>query len=104
MLPSLVTEDNVREALKQVFDPELGVSILDLGLVYGVAIDGSQVKVTMTMTTAGCPLQTSLAEAVESAVKLLVPGVDTVNVEVVWDPPWTPERMTPEGQRQLGWF
>lgn len=99
----LITEARVLEALQQVYDPELGVNVVDLGLVYGLAIEGSRVRVTMTLTTPGCPLHGSLAEAVEAVVQSAVPGVEAVDVDVVWDPPWTPERMSEAGRSALGW-
>lgn len=98
-----ITQENVMEALRQVYDPELGVNVVDLGLVYGVDIEGSHVRVRMTLTTPGCPLHASLGAAVESAIQLSVPGVESVEVELVWDPPWSPERMTAAGRRELGW-
>lgn len=71
----LLTERNVREALKEVFDPELGVNVVDLGLVYGIAVDDGHVRVAMTLTTPGCPLHDSLSKAVEAAVQSLIPSI-----------------------------
>ncbi|MBX5491398.1 MAG: metal-sulfur cluster assembly factor [Chloroflexi bacterium] len=99
----LVTEERVRQALHQVLDPELGVNVVDLGLIYGIDIEGAAVTVTMTLTTPGCPLHDSLAGAVEEAVRLFVPGVEAVRVDLVWEPPWTPERISPAGRAELGW-
>ncbi len=103
MAASLVTEDWILEALRQVFDPELGVNVVDLGLVYGVAVDDGRVAITMTLTTPGCPLQASLSLAVEEAVRAGVPGVRDVTVNLVWEPPWSSERLTDAGRRALGW-
>ncbi len=103
MAQLLVTESNVLEALKEVYDPELGVNVVDLGLVYGVSAERGQVRVTMTLTTPGCPLHASLAEAVESAIEFMVPGVESVAVDLVWEPPWTPDRITEAGREALGW-
>lgn len=103
MAVSLVPEDWILEALRQVVDPELGINVVDLGLVYGVAIDGGEVNISMTLTTPGCPLHASLSQAVEEAVRLGVPGVEAVQVNLVWDPPWSPERMTEAGRKALGW-
>lgn len=103
MQSSLVTEANVRHALEQVYDPELGVNVVDLGLIYTIAIDGDAVDITMTMTTVGCPLHDSLTEGARRAVSVMVPGVASVNVNVVWEPAWTPERMSPDARRSLGW-
>lgn len=99
----LLTEENVREALKQVIDPELGVNVVDLGLVYGIAIVDGQAEITMTLTTPGCPLHDSLSEAVQTAVSFMIPTVKMVSVNLVWDPPWSPDRITKDGRRELGW-
>jgi metal-sulfur cluster biosynthetic enzyme len=86
--------DRVIAALRDVFDPELGMSIVDLGLVYAVEIDGARVRVTMTLTTEGCPLHDSMIEWVRRAVGA-IPGVDDVDVTITFDPPWTPDRIAP---------
>ncbi|MBX6342702.1 MAG: metal-sulfur cluster assembly factor [Thermomicrobiaceae bacterium] len=101
---TLITEDAVRAALREVYDPELGVNVVDLGLVYGIAIEGRRVTVTMTLTTPGCPLHDSIAEAVDQAVRYIVPGVEAVEIDLVWDPPWHPDMMTEDGKRELGWW
>ena len=82
----------VDAALETVFDPELGMSILALGLVYDVTITGRTVRVTMTLTAPGCPLHGVMTDWVRAAL-LRVPGVDRVDVVVTFDPPWTPDRM-----------
>jgi metal-sulfur cluster biosynthetic enzyme len=87
-----VTREQVTQALRDVFDPELGMSIVDLGLIYGVQIDGGRVQVTMTLTAPGCPLHDSMAEWVRQAVER-IPGVDGVEVVVTFEPPWTPDRI-----------
>ena len=93
----------VRNALREVIDPELGVNIVDLGLVYGVDVDGARVRVTMTMTSPACPLGDHLKDLVGSSIRARVPDVEDVEVELVWDPPWIPELMSEEARRQLGW-
>lgn len=98
----MITEERVMDALREVYDPELGLNIVDLGLVYGVDIADNQVNVTMTLTTPGCPLHNTMAQGAEIAVRRL-PGVQSATVRVVWDPPWTPERMSEEARQQLGW-
>lgn len=100
----LLTEENVREALKQVIDPELGVNVVDLGLVYGIAIVDGHAEITMTLTTLGCPLHDSLSDAVQTVVGFMIPTVETVSVNMVWDPPWSPDRITEDGRRELGWL
>jgi len=103
MTAPLVTEEHVLDVLREVVDPELGVNIVDLGLVYRVEINGGHVHVRMTLTAPGCPLHESLTGAVQSALELLLPGVKEVSVAVVWDPPWTPERISAAGRQLLGW-
>ena len=98
----MVDKEQVMKALSGVMDPELGLNIVELGLVYGVEIEGNKVGVTMTLTTPGCPLHTAIARGAESAVRN-IPGVEAASVQVVWDPPWTPERMSPEARAALGW-
>lgn len=88
--------------LQNVLDPELGISIVDLGLVYGVDIEDSTLTVTMTLTTPGCPLHDTLTDAVQRTLER-TPGVEKVQVDLVWQPAWSPERITPEGKRLLGW-
>lgn len=90
----------VLDTLKQVIDPELDCNIVDLGLVYSVEINDAHVKVTMTLTTPGCPMHESIAAGVQHAV-LALDTVEQVDVEVVWDPPWHPAMMTHEGQERL---
>ena len=101
--PQPLTEEAVRNALRAVVDPELGINIVDLGLVYGVDIQDGNVKVTMTLTAIGCPLAFVVHQMVENAL-LQLDGVQSVQVEIVWDPPWTPERMSEEAKALLGFW
>ncbi len=98
----MIAEQEVWEALRTVVDPELGVNVVDLGLVYEVSVDDGRVYVAMTMTTPGCPLHESMAQMVERAILFRVPGVREVTVKLVWDPPWSPDRITEEGRKLLG--
>ncbi len=95
-----MTEREVWESLAGVVDPELGIDIVELGLVYGVEIDRDAVAVTMTLTTAGCPLHDVIVEGVERA--LARPDGPRIEVEVVFDPPWDPSRIGTSGLRELG--
>ena len=98
---STVTTDQVRTSLKQCMDPEVPISIVDLGLIYGIDIsDCDDVDIKMTMTTQGCPLHETLVQDVTRFVKK-VPGVKNVNVNVVWDPPWSMDKMTDEGKSMM---
>ena len=87
-----VSREQVTEALREVFDPELGMSVVDLGLIYGIEVAGGGVRVEMTLTTQGCPLHDAMTEWVRQAVAT-VPGVADVEVVLTFEPPWTPERM-----------
>ena len=98
----MVTPESVRDALHQVLDPELGMDIIDLGLVYGVEVIGTKVFVTMTLTTPLCPMGGFIPQKVRELVGNL-PGVADVSVELVWTPPWRPEMMSPAGRKKLGW-
>lgn len=95
-------EDAVRDALAAVLDPELGINIVDLGLVYGIEATAERIAVTMTMTTPACPLGELLAEEAARAIRSRVGPGPTIDVCLVWDPPWSPARMTAEARRQLG--
>ncbi len=96
------TKEQILEALKQVYDPEIPVDIVNLGLIYDVAVQAGEVHVRMTMTSPGCPVGDFLTREVERAIMKL-PGVETVSVELVWEPPWTPERMSAAAKQTLGW-
>lgn len=94
-------EQKIREALREVIDPELRISIVDLGLVYDVREEGGEVEVEMTLTSPGCPL----AGVIDTRVKEVVgkiKGVKGVVVEIVWDPPWTQDMMSDEAKAELG--
>lgn len=94
-------EETVRKALRTVKDPEVGMNIVDLGLVYTIEVDASGVKVQMTLTSPGCPVGPQLLEESEQAVRD-VDGVEDVTVELVWEPYWTPERIDPKVRSFLG--
>jgi len=98
----LVDEPIVRAALRHVFDPEFGVSIEDLGLVYEVNIDGDRVAIAMTLTSMHCPAAQVIVDGVSVTVAAL-PGVKHVDVLLVWEPAWTPERLSAAARDQLGW-
>jgi metal-sulfur cluster biosynthetic enzyme len=99
--PSL-TEATVRDALTRVYDPEFGVSIEDLGLIYEVGITAGRVAVAMTLTSINCPAGHVIMEGVRAAIAAL-PGVDEVDVVLVWEPAWTPEFLSAKARQQLGW-
>jgi metal-sulfur cluster biosynthetic enzyme len=96
-------KEHIYEALRRVYDPELGVNVVDLGLVYGVEVlpDG-RATITMTLTTPGCPMHESLAQGVAAALAT-IPEVTGGEVHLVWHPPWDPSMMSDEGRAQLGY-
>src|SRR5690348_7695777 len=103
-----LTEQDVISALKDCYDPEIPVNIVDLGLIYEVKIrpqdrgDGRQdVEVQMTLTAPGCPAHAEISQQVKDRIEQL-PGVDSASVNVVWNPPWTPERLSPAAREKLG--
>lgn len=96
-----LTEDQVRMALRRVKDPELNLNIVDLGLVYGVRVDGPKVSIDMSLTSPGCPSGPEIMTGAEEAVRGL-PGVEDVQVNLVWTPFWTPERIEPRIRAYLG--
>lgn len=101
MSTATLNEESVLETLRQVIDPEIGVNIVDLGLIYRIAYAESKLTITMTLTTPGCPMHDSIAEGVRN-VLLGLEGVNDVDVQVVWDPPWRPSMMTDAGRQLTG--
>jgi metal-sulfur cluster biosynthetic enzyme len=97
-----VTEEQVYSALKKCMDPEIPVNVVDLGLIYGVKVNhGNNVDIKMTMTTRGCPLHDTLVSDIKRYVKK-INGVENIDVEIVWDPPWSIEKMDPLMREKLG--
>jgi FeS assembly SUF system protein len=97
----MLTREQIIEALKTVYDPEIPVNIYDLGLIYRVDVDDGEVEVDMTLTSPACPVAGSLPHQVGRVVDA-VPEVKQTTVKLVWDPPWSQERMSDEAQLQLG--
>ena len=96
-------EDTVRDALRQVDDPEAGMNVVDLGLVYAIQVTADAVQVDMTMTSAACPMADLIVERARSAIAAIVPPGTAVDVRLVWDPPWTPDKMTGFAREHFGW-
>ena len=101
-----VTQDEVMNALKQCYDPEIPVNIVDLGLIYDVRFDSApedkqDVTVDMTLTAQGCPAHVQISDQVRSRLEQL-PGVRAAQVNIVWSPAWTPERLSADARKQLG--
>lgn len=97
----MVTKEEIVKALKGCYDPEIPVNVYDLGLIYDIAVKAGKVNIKMTLTAPGCPMARMISYDIEAKLKK-VKGVKEVSVEVVWDPPWTPDRMTDEAKRVLG--
>ena len=96
-----VTSEDILEALKDVFDPEIPVNVVDLGLVYDVKVEDNDVEVQMTLTFAGCGMGPYIAQQAEWRIAELE-AVEDVNVEMVYDPPWNPEMISEDGRKLLG--
>jgi len=95
------TSDQVKMALRKVKDPELNLNIIDLGLVYDIAVDGGDVQIDMTLTSPGCPAGPQIMGDVERVVKAM-PGVAGVNINLVWEPFWSPEKIEPRVRAYMG--
>ena len=99
-----IDEDQLLDALRQVLDPEAGMNIVDLGLVYGIQVsDEAGVQVQITMTSAACPMAEMLVDEVHTAIEALLPPGTPVQVQLVWEPPWTPQRMSGVARAHFGW-
>jgi len=103
MTTSTLSPGQLLQSLMQVIDPEVGINIVDLGLIYAVSVTGSTANIEMTLTTPGCPLHDTITEAVNRALLTDHPEITDVDVQLVWDPRWNVEFITEEGKRQLGW-
>ncbi|MDE2300737.1 MAG: metal-sulfur cluster assembly factor [Burkholderiales bacterium] len=102
-MTALPDDDAVREALRQVDDPEAGMNIVELGLVYAIEVKPDAVAIDLTMTTAACPMADLIVEQARAAVAAIVPAGTRVDVTLVWDPPWTPDKMTGIAREHFGW-
>ena len=97
----MVTEEQIIEVVKQCYDPEIPINIYDLGLIYQIDAKPDSVYVKMTLTAAACPAAQSLPEQVREKISSTL-GIKNVNVEITFDPPWTPEKISREGRKKLG--
>ena len=97
----MVTMEEIVSALKECYDPEIPVNVWDLGLIYDVSVDEDKVHIKMTLTAPGCPMHRYISEEVKNKIQT-VNGVKEATVEVVWDPPWNPDKMSKEARAQLG--
>jgi len=101
--PAAPTEDEIRDALRYVVDPEVGLNVVDLGLVYGIEVSAGRIGVRMTMTTPACPLGDTIMEAARAAIRAAAPKVPDIEIELVWDPPWNPDMMSEIARGHFGW-
>jgi metal-sulfur cluster biosynthetic enzyme len=101
---ALPTEEAVREALRSVYDPEVGMSIVELGLVYRIDVARDRVHVEMTMTTPACPMGDLIGDNARRAVGAILPDGVYVDIELVWQPPWTPDLMSESAKQIFGWL
>lgn len=98
----MITREQILDALRGVIDPEIGINIADLGLVYSAEEKDGKIDVSMTMTTAACPMGNMLRDQARDAIKKRFPEAKSVNVELVWTPPWNPDMMSEAAKRKLG--
>ncbi len=101
--PALPDVETLRDALRQVIDPEAGMNIVDLGLIYRLALEAGGVVVDMTMTSPACPMGEMIVEEVREALQKQLPPATRLEVNLVWSPPWEPARMSDEARQHFGW-
>jgi metal-sulfur cluster biosynthetic enzyme len=99
----MLDQEVIYEALKQIYDPEVGINIVDMGLIYSLDIEDGKVGITMTLTSPGCPAGPQILGQVDSALKALE-GIEDVDIQVVWSPPWSPDMLSDDARDQLGIF
>ena len=100
---NMPTEEAIRAALRNVIDPEVGMNVVDLGLVYGIEIAPNRVRVNMTMTTPACPMGSMITEDACEAIRDIAPEAAEIDVQLVWDPPWSPALMSEHAKQHFGW-
>jgi metal-sulfur cluster biosynthetic enzyme len=98
-----MNEEQIRETLVQVLDPEIGINIVDLGLVYSIEISPKEIHIQVTMTTPICPLHGVITADMERALRQTFPDLGPMTIELVWEPSWSPEMMSDTAKKQLGW-
>ena len=103
MQPGMPTKENVLNVLHNVIDPEVGMNIVDLGLVYGVEITGNKLRVDLTMTTPACPMADMILDDARRALAGLAPADAEIDINLVWEPPWSPDKMSENARDHFGW-
>ena len=101
--PTPLDVDALRVILRQVSDPEVGINIVDLGLIYRIDIAPQEIRITMTMTSPACPMGDMIMDDIDAVLDAALPPDIRVAVDLVWEPPWTPEMMTAEAREHFGW-
>lgn len=102
-IPDMPTEEAIRAALRNVIDPEVGMNVVDLGLVYGIEIAPDRVRVAMTMTTPACPMGAMITDDAKEAIRDIAPDGADIAVDLVWDPPWDSGKMSDHAKKHFGW-
>jgi metal-sulfur cluster biosynthetic enzyme len=97
----MVTREEVLKILRECYDPEIGINVIDLGLIYDVKVENNKVNIDMTLTSPGCPMHSFMVNDIQNKIKNLK-DVKDVKINLVWDPPWTPERMSKNARKKLG--
>ena len=95
--------EQIRETLKKVLDPEVGINIVDLGLIYTIEIKPEEVYIQLTMTSPACPLHGVITRDIDKVLRQTFPDLGPMTIELVWEPPWSPEMMSDTAKKQLGW-
>lgn len=95
--------EQIRETLKKVLDPEVGINIVDLGLIYTIEIKPEEVYIQLTMTSPACPLHGVITRDMDKVLRQTFPDLGPMTIELVWEPPWSPEMMSDTAKKQLGW-
>lgn len=95
--------DEIRDAMRAVIDPEVGMNVVDLGLVYGIEVSPQRIHVRMTMTTPACPMGSFIVDQARAVLQEAAPGVEEIDVELVWEPPWDSSMMSDEAKKNFGW-
>ncbi|MFN3985527.1 MAG: metal-sulfur cluster assembly factor [Rhodocyclaceae bacterium] len=96
-------ESHIRDLLRQVIDPEVGVNIVDLGLIYAIEVSPEGLRICMTMTSPACPMGEMIMDDIDRVLDAALPPEVRIDVELVWEPPWSPERMDPAARHHFGW-
>ncbi len=97
------SEEEARAALRSVIDPEVGMNIVDLGLIYGVEISHDRLRIDLTMTTPACPMGEMILDNARHALEALVPADAEIELNLVWDPPWSADKMSEHARKYFGW-